>query len=99
MHPRPILGVGGRQSMTFPRKGSRRLEVDGKIFRWRVSVDEDAAVLYPTGGAAGGPGPAIDAHSLIVEQAEFAGRLLTVAFDFSGRKNLGIPITPGLVSA
>ena len=84
--------------MTLPGAGTRRVEVDGSTFRWRVAVDEDVGFLYPAGGAAT-PGPAIDSHSLIVEQSEFAGRTLTVAFDFAGRKDLGIPITPGLVSA
>jgi hypothetical protein len=84
--------------MTLPTAGTRRIDVDGSTYRWRVSVDEDVAFLYPAGGAAK-PGPAIDGHSLIVEQPEFAGRILNVAFDFAGRCDLGIPITPGLVAA
>lgn len=26
--------------MTFPKKGSRRIEVDGKTYRWRVNAYE-----------------------------------------------------------
>jgi len=84
--------------MTLPARGTRQVEVAGSIFRWRVSVDDEVAFLYPQGGRVG-PAPPLDSHRLIVEQPEFAGRTLTVAFDFAGREELGMPITPSLVCA
>lgn len=77
-------------SVTLPKRGTRRIEVDGTPYRWTISVDADWERPESRG---------CDNHWLVVEQPEFPGRTLTVGFPYwNYHDGFSRPITPGTVA-
>jgi hypothetical protein len=71
--------------MAIPKKGSRRIQVDGVGFRWRVRHKPTyAQSIYETG------------MSLAVQHEEESGAVLVVNLpQWHPQHSIGTPVTPG----